>query len=121
MMYDDDPLVAWEPGTIFDPGYSTEDIGKLCDRYCDSSSMTMFKKAFTMDPALFFDCWVSQARGNVFEFDGVAVKPAVGKVQIFSQKVFHILYEIPIESVPLYVNEDSFLSEIAKWRLEIAK
>lgn len=119
-MYDNDPLVAWKPGTVVDPEYSAEDLRMLFDKY-DNSSMALFKDTFNSNPELFLDYWISQAKGETFESDRVAVRPAIGKVQIVCQKAFHILYEISLEEVPLYVNEEPFLSKIACWRLEVAK
>jgi hypothetical protein len=117
-------MSIWLPPDMgLDIAYSVEDFALFISKVCDTLSLTTLKKVVTIlgNPKLIKQYIKDISDGRVPDNVGIFIEAVGTGQQKFHKQLFHIMYEIPLEEVPLYVNDDPDVLPVVSWRLEIAK
>lgn len=112
------------PSRGLDIDYSAEDFSFFVQKVCEPLGLTTLKQiivALKNNPRLIRQYIRDISLGHSYETSGIRVEAVKSGPQVFHKQLFHIMYEIPLEEVPLYVNDDPDVLPVVHWRLEIAK
>jgi hypothetical protein len=119
-----DPEI-WEPSqTLPEIGYSPEDFVKFREEVCRKIGLPTLREVtevLGLEPVLIKEYIEAVARGLRYSRNGIQLKDTTEGQRKYHQHLFHIMYEVPLDDVPLYVNDDSDFLPVVNWRLDIAK
>jgi len=106
-----------------DIDYSAEDFAFFVQKVCEPLGLTTLKQIIVAlnNPRLIRQYIRDISLGHSYETNGIYIEAVRTGQQEFHKQLFHIMYEIPLEEVPLYVNDDPDVLPVVHWRLEIAK
>jgi hypothetical protein len=112
------------PNTGLDIAYHADDFILFREKVCDLLGLTTLKKVIPLlahSPILIKEYIYQISQGQAYSSNGLHLEAVTRGQQKYHQQIFHIMYEIPLEEVPLYVNDDPDVIPVVNWRLEIAK
>ena len=106
-----------------DIAYDSEDFTLFKNEVCDPLKLTTLKQIITAlgNPKLIKQYIRDISNGHSYETSGIYIEAVKSGQQKFHKQLFHIMYEIPLEEVPLYVNDDPDVLPVVHWRLKVAK
>jgi hypothetical protein len=116
--------LGWTPKSDIFIVYSADDIVLFRDTVCEKIGLYTLKKAidhFGCDHNSLKRLIATIARDRTYEWDGLRVTCDSKEAQEYHQKLYKLMYEIPFEDTPLYINEEDVFLPVIKWRLMISK
>jgi len=117
-------MSIWLPPNLgLDIPYSMEDFEFFKNSVCDPLELTTLKQIITVlsNPKLIKQYIRDISNGHSYSTCGIYIEAVKPGQEAFHKQLFHIMYEIPLEEVPLYVNDDPDVLPVVHWRLKIAK
>jgi hypothetical protein len=112
--------LGWTPHSNIYIVYSSEDIALFRDTVCEEVGLPTLKKAidhFGCNHDLLKKLIETIAKDRTYERDGLRVTCDSKEAQEYHQKLYKLMYEIPFEDTPLYINEENVFLPVIKWRL----
>jgi hypothetical protein len=124
-------MTTWVKDVIYEPAdqgldipYNEDDFIFFDDKVCSVLQLTTLSRVIhevEYSPGRVREYICNTSHGIPSRIGDIRTE-SVSDGQIkFHAQLFHVMWEIPLEEVPLYVNDDPVVIPVVKWRLEIAK
>lgn len=103
--------------------YTREELKLLADTVCVELKLNSLKKAleyFQYDCSIIYDYIHSISKGEHPYAITLSENITEGQKK-WHQQLFHAMFKLPTEDLPLYLNGDTDIKKVALWRLRIVK
>lgn len=123
-------MVYEEKNSVYVPSYgpviasySIEEYAAFVIDVCKESGFTSLQEAITH---LSFDDYhirkyIETVIQGITYYEGIYLQTITNGQKEAHKKIRELLYEVPFNKLPLYINEDPDYIAIVKWRLKLGK